>query len=115
MCLVFLLKLLSYLSSCFAGVNPTLNVHRGEIQSPHLAMAIECWSDDGQKLEGESGELVCVQPFPSMPVSFWKDPNGEKYHRAYFDKFPGKKKDFLLERENFWFIRHMESFRFLSD
>ncbi|CAF0787649.1 unnamed protein product [Adineta steineri] len=75
--------------SCFAGVNPTLDVHRGEIQSPHLAMAIECWSEDGKKLENDSGELVCTKPFPSMPVSFWNDPNGEKYHRAYFDKYPG--------------------------
>ncbi|CAF3403260.1 unnamed protein product [Rotaria sp. Silwood1] len=75
--------------SCFAGVNPTLSVHRGEIQSPHLAMAIECWSEDGKKLEGESGELVCVKPFPSMPVNFWNDSDGEKYRRAYFDKFPG--------------------------
>jgi acetoacetyl-CoA synthetase len=83
-----------------------LNVHRGEIQSPHLAMAIECWSEDGMRLnwvliifneilfegkqvESDSGELVCVKPFPSMPVSFWNDPTGEKYHRAYFDKFPG--------------------------
>lgn len=43
----------------------------------------------GKKLEGESGELVCVKPFPSMPASFWNDPKGEKYHRAYFDKYPG--------------------------
>jgi acetoacetyl-CoA synthetase len=78
-----------FVSSCFAGVNPTLSVHSGEIQSPHLAMAIECWSEDGKNLEGESGELVCVKPFPSMPVSFWNDPDGEKYHRAYFDKYPG--------------------------
>jgi len=73
--------------SCFAGVNPTLSVHRGEIQSPHLAMAIECWSEEGKPLEGESGELVCVRPFPSMPVSFWNDANGDKYRRAYFEKF----------------------------
>jgi len=78
-----------FVSSCFAGVNPTLSVHSGEIQSPHLAMAIECWSEDGKNLEGESGELVCVKPFPSMPVSFWNDQDGEKYHRAYFDKYPG--------------------------
>ncbi|CAF3545719.1 unnamed protein product [Rotaria socialis] len=75
--------------ACFAGVNPTLSVHRGEIQSPHLAMAIECWSEEGIKLEGDSGELVCVKPFPSMPVHFWNDPDGGKYRRAYFDKFPG--------------------------
>ncbi len=41
-------------------------------------------------MEDDSGELVCVKPFPSMPVSFWNDPNGEKYHRAYFDKYPGE-------------------------
>ena len=48
--LIMLLKTISFIriSSCFAGVNPTLSVHRGEIQSPHLAMAIECWSDDGK-------------------------------------------------------------------
>jgi acyl-coenzyme A synthetase/AMP-(fatty) acid ligase len=44
---------------------------------------------EGKHLEDDSGELVCVKPFPSMPVSFWNDPNGEKYHRAYFDKYPG--------------------------
>jgi hypothetical protein len=68
-------------------------------------MAIECWSEDGHKIEGESGELVCIKPFPSMPVSFWNDPNGEKYHRAYFDKYPGEifliKSFFLI---NFCFI-----------
>jgi acetoacetyl-CoA synthetase len=41
-------------------------------------------------MENDSGELVCVKPFPSMPVSFWNDPTGEKYHRAYFDKYPGE-------------------------
>jgi len=81
----------TYFSSCFAGVNPTLSVHQGEIQSPHLAMAIQCWSEDGNICQGESGELVCVKPFPSMPVFFWQDTNGEKYRRAYFDKFSGRK------------------------
>lgn len=72
-------------------------------------MAIECWAENGnvvrkeneieylelldcslgENLIGDSGELVCVKPFPSMPVSFWNDSTGEKYHRAYFDKFPG--------------------------
>jgi acetoacetyl-CoA synthetase len=34
-----------------------------------------------------SGELVCTKPFPSMPVGFWNDPKGERYHKAYFDRF----------------------------
>ena len=38
---------------------------------------------------GEKGELVCTMPFPSMPVGFWNDPDGRKYHAAYFEQFPG--------------------------
>ncbi|MBM3302143.1 MAG: acetoacetate--CoA ligase, partial [Deltaproteobacteria bacterium] len=26
---------------------------------------------------------------PSMPIYFWDDPEGEKYHNAYFDVYPG--------------------------
>jgi acetoacetyl-CoA synthetase len=43
----------------------------------------------GESVECEKGELVCATPFPSMPIFFWKDFDGEKYHDAYFDKFPG--------------------------
>jgi len=45
----------------------------------------------GKPVYGESGELVCVQPFPSMPTHFWNDPDGSKYKNAYFNKFPGAK------------------------
>jgi len=75
--------------ACFMGENSVLPVHRGEIQSPHLGCAIQAWNDDGQSVEGESGELVCTVPFPSMPVRFWNDPEGAKYNAAYFDKHPG--------------------------
>ena len=40
---------------------------------------------------GDVGELVCTQPFPSMPTSFWNDKSGEKYKRAYFSQWPGEK------------------------
>ena len=43
----------------------------------------------GKSVECEKGELVCATPFPSMPIYFWKDYDGEKYHDAYFEKFPG--------------------------
>lgn len=75
--------------ACFMGENSTLPVYKGEIQSSHLGCAIECWDDDGKPVEGESGELVCTKPFPSMPVQFWNDPEGKLYQAAYFDKFPG--------------------------
>src|SRR4029453_16563178 len=35
------------------------------------------------------GELVCAKPFPSMPIGFWNDPDGRKYHDAYFGHYPG--------------------------
>ena len=73
--------------SCFVLGVPTLPVWRGEIQRPGLGMAVEVWSDDGKPVVGEKGELVCVRPFPSMPVMFWADPDGAKYHAAYFERF----------------------------
>ncbi|NIJ41872.1 acetoacetyl-CoA synthetase [Parvibaculum indicum] len=80
--------------SCFVLGSPILPVWRGEIQCKGLGMAVDVWDEDGKPLEpgqGEAskGELVCVKPFPSMPVGFWNDPDGEKYAGAYFGRFPG--------------------------
>ena len=53
-------------------------------------MRVEVFGDDGAPLPaGEKGELVCTQPFPSMPVGFWNDPDGGRYRAAYFERFPG--------------------------
>ncbi|HEV2331963.1 MAG TPA: acetoacetate--CoA ligase [Gammaproteobacteria bacterium] len=73
--------------SCFALGNPTLPVYPGELQCRGLGMAVEIWDEDGHSLRGEPGELVCVKPFPSMPVYFWNDAEGKKYHEAYFERF----------------------------
>src|SRR5581483_9717259 len=75
--------------SCFALGCPTLPVHRGEIQSRGLGMAVQVFDDAGRPVRGEQGELVCTAPFPSMPVGFWNDPDGSKYRSAYFERFPG--------------------------
>jgi len=75
--------------SCFVLGDPTRPVWRGEIQGPGLGMAVDVWSEDGVPVREEKGELVCTRPFPSMPVMFWNDPDGAKYHAAYFDRFPG--------------------------
>ncbi|MBI1810317.1 MAG: acetoacetate--CoA ligase, partial [Gemmatimonadetes bacterium] len=77
------------LISCFALGNPTLPVWRGELQCLGLGMAVEVFDDEGRRLLGTPGELVCTRPFPSMPVAFWSDPGGEKYRAAYFDVYPG--------------------------
>jgi acetoacetyl-CoA synthetase len=75
--------------SCFVLGDPTSPVWKGEIQAPGLAMAVDVWSEEGVHLDSGRGELVCLRPFPSMPVRFWNDPDGKKYRAAYFERFPG--------------------------
>jgi acetoacetyl-CoA synthetase len=75
--------------SCFALANPVLPVYRGELQCRGLGMRVEAFDETGQPVINSSGELVCTQAFPSMPVYFWNDPRGEKYHEAYFAEYPG--------------------------
>jgi acetoacetyl-CoA synthetase len=75
--------------SCFVLGNPLSPVYRGEIQGPGLGMAVDVFDDAGHHLDSGKGELVCTKPFTSIPVSFWNDPGGAKYHNAYFDRFPG--------------------------
>jgi acetoacetyl-CoA synthetase len=75
--------------SCFALGNPLLPVYRGELQSRGLGMKVEILDDAGQPVREQPGELSCAAPFPSMPVMFWNDPEGEKYRAAYFSKVPG--------------------------
>ncbi len=73
--------------SCFVLGVPTKPVWIGEIQGAGLGMAVDVWDDEGKHIEGEKGELVCTKAFPSMPVGFWNDPDGKKYHAAYFERF----------------------------
>jgi len=74
---------------CFALGVPTLPVRRGELQARALGMAVEAWDETGSAVVGARGELVCTKPFPSMPVSFWRDEDGSRYHDAYFAEHPG--------------------------
>ena len=75
--------------SCFALGNPLLPVHRGELQCAGLGMAVDVFDEEGHPLAAGRGELVCTRPFPSMPVGFWNDPQGTRFRRAYFERFPG--------------------------
>jgi len=75
---------------CFVDGNPVGPVYRGEIQTPCLGMDVDVYDQQGASLPpGEKGELVCKQPFPSMPPFFWNDPGGERFNKAYFATFPG--------------------------
>ena len=73
--------------SCFVVGNPVAPVHRGEIQCLGLGLDVHAFDDDGRSVMGEKGELVCTRAFPSMPVGFWNDAGGRKYHDAYFARF----------------------------
>ncbi len=73
--------------SCFMLGNPVLPVYSEEIQGRGLGMSVKAYDESGNSVIEEKGELVCTEPAPSMPVFFWNDDNGEKYHSAYFNKF----------------------------
>jgi acetoacetyl-CoA synthetase len=78
----------SDLNATFAAGNPMGPVYAGEIQCRGLGMKVEAWDERGRPVVGQQGELVCTRPFPSMPIYFWDDPKGRKYHGAYFDVYP---------------------------
>lgn len=73
--------------SCFVMGNPLSPVYRGEIQGPTMGLAIDVFDSDGKPQSSGSGELVCTKPFPCRPVGFWNDPDGTKYHNAYYARF----------------------------
>ncbi|WP_338776325.1 acetoacetate--CoA ligase [Streptomyces sp. DG1A-41] len=75
--------------SCFAGAVPTLPVYVGELQAPCLGTDLQSWDPNGTPLVDEVGELVVTNPMPSMPIHFWNDPDGSRYHDSYFDTYPG--------------------------
>ena len=72
---------------CFVIGIPWKPVYKGEIQGLALGMDVQVWDDDQRPVTGEKGELVCAHAFPSMPVGFWGDDTGERYHNAYFAQF----------------------------
>jgi acetoacetyl-CoA synthetase len=74
---------------CFLGSNPLLPVRRGEIQASMLGKDIAAFNDAGEPVVGESAELVCRTPTPSMPLFFWGDDDGSRYRKTYFERFSG--------------------------
>ena len=75
--------------SGFVGGNPLLPVYEGEIQCRLLGCKVEAFDENGRPVRGELGEMVILEPMPSMPIYFWNDPNNERYRKSYFDEYPG--------------------------
>ena len=91
---------------CFIGGNPMSVVRRGEIQGSILGMDVHVYNENGEPIKNEKGELVCTQTFPTMPLFFWNDEKNEKYHNAYFNKYPNVwcHGDYIAKTENDGFI-----------
>ncbi|MEU8691232.1 acetoacetate--CoA ligase [Streptomyces sp. NPDC048665] len=75
--------------SGFAGSAPNTPVWSGELSAPHLGVALAAYDTEGTRVTDQVGELVITQPMPSMPLYFWNDPDGTRYHDAYFSSYPG--------------------------
>ncbi len=73
--------------SCFVLGNLYQPVYSGEIQNKGLALDVKVFNDKGKSLKNLKGELVCTNPFPSMPIKFWNDKNDTKFKNAYFNKY----------------------------
>ncbi len=91
----------SDINGCFAIGNPMGPVYAGELQCRALGMKVEALDEAGNSLINQQGELVCKAPSPSMPIYFWDDPEGKKYHAAYFDVYPNvwRHGDFIIINE----------------
>ena len=73
--------------SCFVLGNLYQPVHRGEIQNNGLGFDVDIFNDKGKSVKNRKRELVCKNPFPSMPLKFWNDKNDKKFNDAYFNRF----------------------------
>ena len=74
--------------SCFVLGNLYDPVISGEIQNKGLGMDVNIFNESGNSIKNKKGELVCTNPFPSMPLKFWNDKNDIKFKKAYFNKYP---------------------------
>jgi acetoacetyl-CoA synthetase len=95
------------LVGCLVLGNLFSNVYKGEIQGQSLGIDADVFTDNGKSTkDNEKGELVVKQPFPSMPVKFWDDDGGKKYHEAYFTRFENiwHHGDFIERTSNNGFI-----------
>jgi acetoacetyl-CoA synthetase len=75
--------------TAFVAGCPLLPVYEGELQCRALACAVQAWDEDGRSVEDEVGELVIVEPMPSMPLFLWGDDDGSRLRESYFAMYPG--------------------------
>jgi acetoacetyl-CoA synthetase len=74
---------------CFLIGNPILPVRRGELTCKALGLAVNVLDERNAPLIGRKGDLVCTEPFPAMPITFWGEGGDERYRQTYFADRPG--------------------------
>jgi acetoacetyl-CoA synthetase len=75
--------------TALVGGCPLVPVLAGEISCRFLGAGVAAFDEAGRSLIGTQGELVVTRPLPSMPLRFWGDTDGTRFHAAYFSRFPG--------------------------
>jgi acetoacetyl-CoA synthetase len=75
--------------TAFVAGCPLLAVYEGELQCRALGCAVQAWDEQGRSVTDAVGELVIVEPMPSMPLRFWGDENGSLLRESYFSMYPG--------------------------
>ncbi|GAB3327970.1 acetoacetate--CoA ligase [Larkinella ripae] len=75
--------------SGFVGGCPLLPVYEGEIQCRMLGCKLESFDEQGQPVRNELGEMVILEPMPSMPLYFWNDDDNRRYRASYFENYDG--------------------------
>ena len=73
--------------SCFVLGNLYEPVISGQIQNKGLGLNVDILNEKGKSIKNARGELVCKNPFPSMPIKFWNDKKNEKFKKAYFNRY----------------------------
>ncbi|MGE4251497.1 MAG: acetoacetate--CoA ligase [Parvibaculaceae bacterium] len=73
---------------CFMLGSPYHPVRRGELTVKGLGMAVNVMDARNAPIVGRPGDLVCTEPFPSMPVTFWGENGTARYHATYFADRP---------------------------
>ena len=97
--------------SCFVLGNLYQPVNMGEIQNKGLGLNVDIFNEKGKSQKNKKGELVCKNPFPSMPLKFWNDKKDKKFKEAYFNRFPNiwHHGDFAEIKKSRGFIIHGRS------
>jgi len=69
---------------CFLLGSPIHAVRRGELTVKGLGLAVAVMDERNAPVIGRQGDLVCTEPFPSMPLTFWGKDGDARYHATYF-------------------------------